>query len=92
MTIPVTLPTHKDGTVDWFRRQITLERLMDRDTVHVGIINEPDDLVTEQLRVVLRVEVRFGRLGRVQLETLADTFTKDIERRVGFAVRVKKVL
>lgn len=40
-------------------------------------------LVTEQLRVVLRVEVRLGRLGGVELETLPDTLTEDVERRVG---------
>lgn len=40
-------------------------------------------LVAEELRVVLRVEVRLGRLGRVELETLADTLAEDVEGGVG---------
>ena len=56
---------------------------MDRNTVHVRIIHEPDDLVREQLRVVLAVQVRLGGLGRVQLQTLANTLAQDVARRVG---------
>jgi hypothetical protein len=35
----------EDRTVDGLGRQVTLERLVDRDTVHVGVVDEPDDLV-----------------------------------------------
>jgi hypothetical protein len=38
---------------DGFRGQVTLKRLVDRDTIDISIIDEPDDLVREQLRVVL---------------------------------------
>ena len=34
----------EDSSVDWFRRQVTLEGLVDRNTVDVGIIDELDDL------------------------------------------------
>jgi hypothetical protein len=34
-------------------------------------------LLGKQFRVVLRVQVRFRRLGRIQLETLADTVTEN---------------
>ena len=42
-----------------------------------------DDLVGEELGVVLTVEVRFGGLGRVELETFADTLAKNVTCRVG---------
>ena len=32
----------------------TQTRLVDRHTVHVGVVHEPDDLVAEKLAVVLR--------------------------------------
>ena len=46
---------NENGTVDWFSRQITLMGLVNRYSVHVGIVNEPNDLITEQLRVILRI-------------------------------------
>ena len=69
----------ENGTIDRLGGQIAFERLVakecsakdregaqvhaHRDSVHIGIINEPDDLVREQLRVVLAVQVRLRRLG-----------------------------
>lgn len=47
----------KDGSVDRLCRQVSFESLVNRDTVDVGVIDEPDNLVAEELRVVLRVEV-----------------------------------
>ena len=56
---------------------------MDGDTVHVGIVDEPDDLVGEQFRVILAaVEIRLRGFGRVQLEPLADTLAQHMARRV----------
>jgi hypothetical protein len=52
---------------------------VDGDSVDVGVVDEPDDLVREELRVVLRVKVGLGRLGRVELETLADSLSEDVE-------------
>jgi hypothetical protein len=46
---------NENGTVDWFSRQITLVGLVNSHSVHVSIVNEPNDLVTEQLRVILRI-------------------------------------
>lgn len=46
---------NENCTVDWFSRQITLVGLVNSHSVNVGIVNEPNDLVTEQLRVILRI-------------------------------------
>jgi hypothetical protein len=35
----------KYGTVDWFRRQVPFERLMNRDSVDVRIVDEPNALI-----------------------------------------------
>ena len=32
----------EDGTVDGLRRQVTLERLVDRDSVDLRVVDEPD--------------------------------------------------
>jgi hypothetical protein len=45
----------KDGTIDWFGGQVTFESLVDGNSVHVGVIYEPDDLVSKELSIVLRV-------------------------------------
>mmetsp|Transcript_98960 Transcript_98960/g.262867 ORF Transcript_98960/g.262867 Transcript_98960/m.262867 type:complete len:658 (-) Transcript_98960:4864-6837(-) len=63
--------------------QVALEGLVDRHPVHVGVINEPDDLRTEELTVVLGVQVGLGRLAAVELEALADPFPQHVQRRVG---------
>ena len=31
----------EDGAIDRFRRQVTFECLVDRHTVHVGVVDEP---------------------------------------------------
>lgn len=41
-------------------------------------------LVREELRVVLRVEVRLCRLGRVQLQSFANALAQDVKRWIGF--------
>lgn len=40
-------------SVDWFRGQVAFERLVDCDSVDVGVINEPNDLIREYLSIVL---------------------------------------
>jgi hypothetical protein len=35
----------ENRTVDWFRRQVSFERLMNRDSVNVRVIDEPNALV-----------------------------------------------
>lgn len=74
----------EDGAVDWFRRQVALESLVDSNTVHVRIVDKPDDLVREQFSVVLSVQVRLSWFRRVQLQSFADTFSKHVQCRVGF--------
>lgn len=37
----------KDGTINRFGCQITLKGLMDGDSINVGIIDKPDDLISE---------------------------------------------
>eukprot|EP00964_Phaeocystis_antarctica_P078146 scaffold48598_cov65-Phaeocystis_antarctica.AAC.1 len=73
----------EDGAVDGLGRQVALEGLVDGDAVDVGVIDEPDDLVGEELAVVLRREVGLRRLGRVELQPLADALAQHVERRVG---------
>ena len=73
-----------NGTVDWLRGQISFKGLVDRNSVDVGIIHEPNDLVGEQLGIVLRVQVRLRRFGGVELEPFPDTFSQDIKGWVGF--------
>ena len=39
----------EDSSVDRLGGQITLERLVNGDTVHIRVVHEPDDLVAKQL-------------------------------------------
>ena len=52
---------------------------MNGDSVHIGIVDEPNDLIREELGVVLRVEIGFSWLTRVELQALSDSLTKDVE-------------
>ena len=46
----------EDGPIDGLGGQVALKRLVNRDTVHVGVIHKPDDLVAEQLSIVLHMD------------------------------------
>jgi len=46
---------------------------VDSNTVHVSVVDEPDDLVGEQVGVILAVEVGLRGLTGIQLKILADT-------------------
>ena len=72
----------EDGSVHGLRGQVTLEGLVDRHPVHVGVIHEPDDLGAEELSIVLGVQVGLGRLTAVKLQTLADALAKHIQGRI----------
>lgn len=72
------------GSIDGFGCEISLEGLMDGNSVDVGVINEPNDLLGEEFRIILGVEVGFSGLRGVQLQTLSDTFTEHIEGWIGF--------
>ena len=54
---------YKDSTVYWFSGEISFERLVNRYSVDIGIIHEPDYLIVEQISVVLRIQVGLGRFG-----------------------------
>lgn len=41
--------------------------LMNGDTIHIGIVNKPDNLVGEKFTIVLRGQVWFSGLRGVQL-------------------------
>mmetsp|Transcript_14221 Transcript_14221/g.33094 ORF Transcript_14221/g.33094 Transcript_14221/m.33094 type:complete len:257 (+) Transcript_14221:1810-2580(+) len=80
--LPGTRVEDEDGAVDGLCRQVAFKRLVDRHAVHVGVVHEPNDLVREQLAVVLRRQVRLGRLRGVELEALPDPFTQHVQRGV----------
>ena len=46
---------------------LTFKSFMDGDTVDVGVVDEPNDLVGEKLAVVLRREIGFSGFRRVKL-------------------------
>lgn len=56
--------------------------LVDGDTVYIRVVDEPNDLIAEQLAIILRRQVGLGRLGRVQLQTLANTLAQYVERGI----------
>lgn len=57
--------------------------LVNRYTIDVGVVDEPDDLVAEQLSVVLGGQVGLGGLAAVQLQSLPDTLAQHVQGRVG---------
>ena len=65
----------EDRAVDRLGREVALKRLVNRHTVDVRVVDEPDDLVAKELAVVLRAQVGLRRLGGVELEALADAFS-----------------
>jgi len=72
----------EDRAVDGLGHQVALEGLVRGDAVHVGVVDEPDDLVGEQLGVVLRGQVGLRGLGAVQLQALADALAQHVHRGV----------
>ena len=73
----------EQGAVGGLGGHVALVRLVCGDAVHVGVVDEPDDLVGEELAVVGRVEVGLCGLQGVELEPLADALPEDKERGVG---------
>jgi hypothetical protein len=45
---------NEDGTINGLSGEISFKSLMDRNTVDIGIIHKPDDLVAKDLTIVLR--------------------------------------
>ena len=52
------------------------------DSVDVGVVHEPNDLIREQLGVVLAVQVRLRGLRGVELKTLPNALAKNMAGRV----------
>jgi hypothetical protein len=73
----------EDGPIDWLGRQISLKSLVDGHSVHIGVIHKPNDLVGEQLCIVLRVQIWLSGLTRVELQTLPDSLSEDIQGWIG---------
>ncbi len=57
--------------------------LVDGDSIHIGVIHKPDDLVGEEFSIVLGRQVRLSGLWRVELQTLADSLSQHIKSWVG---------
>lgn len=74
---------NEDCSIDWLCSQVTFKGLVNSNSVDVGIINEPYDLIAEELSIVLRVKVWFSRFTTVQLQALSDTFSQYIQSRIG---------
>jgi len=56
---------------------------VDGDSVHVGVVYEPNDLVGEEFSVVLGGQVGLSGLGGVQLQTFADALPEHVQGGVG---------
>lgn len=52
------------------------------DSIDICVVHKPDDLIGEELAVVLGGQIRFSRLGGVQLETFTDPLPQDVQSRV----------
>lgn len=63
--------------------ELAAPHLVYSDSVDVGVIYKPDDLVGEEFTVVLRGQVGLGGLGGVQLQTFADALSQHVQGRVG---------
>lgn len=74
----------EDRPVDGLGGEVTFECLVDCNSVHVGVINEPDDLLREQFCVILCVEVGLSGFRGIQLQTLSNSFSEDVEGWIGF--------
>ena len=59
--------------------QTTPTHLVNSDSVHVGVVHEPDNLIGEQLSVVLGGEIRLSGFTGVQLEGFTNPLPQHIE-------------
>ena len=61
-----------------------ITHLVNGDSVHIGVVHKPDDLIGEQFSIVLRGEVRLCRLTGVELEGLAYALPQNIQCWISF--------
>ena len=65
----------ENRAIDRLSCQVSFKCLVNGDSVDVCVVDEPNNLIGEELGVVLRIEVRLCRLARVKLQTLSDTLS-----------------
>lgn len=45
--LPSSWVENENGSIDWFSREIALESFVDSDSVNIGIIHKPNNLICE---------------------------------------------
>ena len=70
------------GAVDRLCSQVPFECLVNRNSVDICVVHEPNDLVREDLSVVLRVEIWLRGFTRIELKALADSLAQHVKRGV----------
>ena len=73
----------EDASIDRLGGEMPLKGFLDGDPVHVGVVQEPDDVVVEELAIVGAGDVGLGHLGAVKLEAPPDPLPEHIEGWVG---------
>ena len=73
----------EDAAIDRLRGEMPLKGLLDGDSVHIGVVQEPDDVVIEQLPVVGAGDVGLRNLRAVKLESPPNPLPQHVEGRVG---------
>jgi len=53
---------NENGSIDGFGGQVTLKGFVDGNTIDVGVINKPNNLIAKEFSIILRVEIRLSRL------------------------------
>lgn len=72
----------ENSSIDRFGGEVTLECLMDGNSIYIGVIDKPDGLIHEQISIVLGVEIGLSRLRRVQLQAFPDSLPEHIYSRI----------
>ena len=58
--LPISRIENENGSVNRLSGQISFKGFMNCDSVNISIVDEPDNLVTKELLIILWVQVRFG--------------------------------
>ncbi len=90
----LTSPRRKDedSSIDRLSGKITLVCFMNSDTIDISVIDEPDQLVREQLSIIRCIQIRLGRLARVELKAFPDSLSQNVKSRVGFHDFIHRLL
>jgi hypothetical protein len=49
----------KDGSIDRFGGKISFKGLVNGDSINIGIIDKPNDLIREELSVILKLNIGY---------------------------------